>query len=81
MRHECIMVMDRITGNKKRVDKILRVLRNPDLGVMARFRAIDVVKGMVVGEAACQKARLSNEEINDITYAAIRNIKEKSGVA
>lgn len=81
MRYECAAVMDGITGNKKRVDKVLRTLKDPGHGIMARFRAIDVVRGMVVGEAASQKVRLSNEEIDDVTYASIRDIKKKAGMA
>ena len=80
MGYNCIAVMDKITGNRKRVDKILRTLNDPRHGVMARFRAVDVVKGMVIGEAASQKVRLSNEEIDDVAYAVIRDIKKKAGI-
>jgi hypothetical protein len=81
MGYNCIAVMDKITGNIKRVNKVLRTLNDPRHGVMARFRAVDVVKGMVIGEAASQKVRLSNEEIDDVTYAVIRDIKKKTGMA
>lgn len=80
MGYNCIAVMDKITGNRKRVDKVLGTLNDPRHGVMARFRAVDVVKGMVIGEAASQKVRLSNEEIDDVTYAVIRDIKKKAGI-
>lgn len=81
MRYECLAIADNITGSKKRVSKVLRTLDDPKHGIMARFKAMDLVKNLVVGEAASQKVCLTKEEVENIVHAVFRDIRKNAGRA